>query len=148
MARRAISIVPPIPALALHPVVSRISFLIVDAKNSGSTSFKSETSKNASSQLTAYNPNKQTLVIMINTSNWKRVFLKADLNFAAMPMQDVIKLISYLQLNCNVKHAGPTRQHTIHTQLYLFVGFKVVRNNNKLRTKVLCMSYKHTCFHS
>jgi len=53
VARRAISIFSAIPALAVHPVLSRISFLIVEARSWGSPSV-SVTSKNASSQLTAY----------------------------------------------------------------------------------------------
>lgn len=53
VARRAISKFPEIPALAVHPVVSNISFLITDAKNWGSSTSESVTSINASSQLTA-----------------------------------------------------------------------------------------------
>lgn len=47
------SIFLAMPALAVHPVVSKISCLTVEAKISGSTPTKYVTSKNASSQLTA-----------------------------------------------------------------------------------------------
>lgn len=45
---------PAIPALAVHLVVSKISSLIDEAKSSGSSPSTTVTSKNASSQLTAY----------------------------------------------------------------------------------------------
>lgn len=65
VARRAISIFSAIPALAVHPVVSKISLLITEAKSWGSSTLELVTSRNASSQLTA------CIKIKLHFQNWK-----------------------------------------------------------------------------
>lgn len=76
VARRAISIFLEIPALAVHPVASHISCLITEAICTGSWSSKSVTSKNASSQLTAYSSQDSVLIMLLTKLTFRHVIVK------------------------------------------------------------------------